>query len=246
MRVGLFVTCVVDLAYPGVGQATVELLRRLGVEVVFPEGQGCCGQMHVNSGHATMAAPMVRSFVDAFAGCDVVVAPSGSCVGSIRHQYGMVAKMTGDAKLLTDVEEMAPRVRELSEFLVYDLGIEDVGATFEHRVAYHPSCHSLRVARVGDAPLRLLANVRGLELVKQRDREGCCGFGGTFALKNSDTSTAMMVDKLDAFEEVDAEYVTSLDTSCLMHLAGGVAKRGAGAGPPMLHLAEILVRTAKR
>lgn len=219
----------------------MEVLRRVGVEVVFPEGQGCCGQMHVNSGHAPMALPMVRSFVGAFADCDVVVVPSGSCAGSLRHQQRMVAQMAGDTALVGQVDALAPRVRELSEYLVHDLGIEDVGATFEHRVAYHPSCHSLRVARVGDAPYRLLRNVRGLELVEQADAEGCCGFGGTFSVKNSATSSAMMVEKLHALEDAGAEYVTSLDASCLMHLGGGLGKSGS----PMrsVHLAEILAGT---
>lgn len=244
MRVGLFITCVGDLAFPDVGRATVEVLHRVGIDVVFPEGQGCCGQMHVNSGYADMALPMVRSFVDAFADCDVVVSPSGSCVGSIRHQHAMVARAAGDEGLMAAVDAVVPRVRELSEFLVYDLGIEDVGASFEHRVAYHPSCHSLRVAKVGDAPYRLLAKVRGLELVEQADREGCCGFGGTFAVKNAETSSAMMVEKIAALDEAGAEYVTSLDASCLMHLGGGLGK--GGSRMRAVHLAQILAGSVDR
>lgn len=242
MRVGLFVTCVADAVMPEVGIATVTVLRRLGVDVVFPRGQGCCGQMHVNSGFAAQAAPMVRSFVDAFRDCDVIVCPSGSCVGSIRHQHRLVAEGVGDAALAADVASTVPRVRELTEFLVDDLGVVDVGATFAHRVAYHPSCHSLRVARVGDRPYRLLAHVRGMELVQQADGEGCCGFGGTFSIKNPDVSTAIMADKLDAFAAAGAEYVTSLDASCLLHLAGGVGRRGRG--PRTVHLAQILAGTA--
>lgn len=243
-RVGLFVTCVGDLAAPEIGRATVEVLRRVGVEVVFPEGQGCCGQMHVNSGYAPMALPMVRSFVDAFADCDVVVVPSGSCAGSIRHQHRLVATMAGDEDLVARVDGLTPRVRELSEFLVHDLGVEDVGAVFAHKVAYHPSCHSLRVAHVGDAPYRLLRGVRGLELVEQSDAEGCCGFGGTFSVKNADTSGAILAEKLAAMADAGAEYVTSLDASCLMHLGGGLARGRSRIRT--VHLAQILAGTVDR
>lgn len=239
--VGLFVTCVADLAFPKVGEATVTLLRKLGVDVVFPEGQGCCGQMHVNSGFADMAAPMVRSFVDAFADVDVIVVPSGSCAGSIRHQHSLVAQRVHDSELEKAVATTVPRVRELTEFLIDDLKLEDVGATFPHRVAYHPSCHSLRVAQVGDRPYRLLRNVRGLELVEQRDATGCCGFGGTFSVKNSEVSTAILDEKMAALEETGAEYVASLDASCLMHIGGGFAKQHSTIRT--VHLAEILAGT---
>jgi len=241
VRVGLFVTCLADLVAPQVGVATVTLLERLGVRVVFPSGQGCCGQMHVNSGFPKMAEPMVRSFVSAFADCDVIVSPSGSCVGSIRHQHSLVARQSGDATLQREVAHTAPRVRELSEFLVDDLGVLDVGAVFPHRVAYHPSCHSLRVARVGDRPYRLLSHVAGLELVEQRDAQGCCGFGGTFSIKNSDVSTAMLEDKMDALSACDPEFVTSLDASCLMHIEGGLSRGGRPIRS--VHLAEILAGT---
>ncbi len=242
MKVGLFVTCVGDAIMPEVGVATVTVLRRLGVDVVFPREQGCCGQMHVNSGFAAQAAPMVRSFVHAFRDCDVIVCPSGSCVGSIRHQHRLVADCVGDASLAADVTSTVPRVRELTELLVDDLGVVDVGATFAHRVAYHPSCHSLRVACVGDRPYQLLAQVRGLELVRQADCNSCCGFGGTFSIKNPDVSTAILADKLDAFVAAGADYVTSLDASCLLHLGGGVGRREKG--PRTVHLAQILAGTA--
>jgi L-lactate dehydrogenase complex protein LldE len=242
MKVGLFVTCLADVVAPEVGIATVTLLRRLGVEVVFPEQQGCCGQMHVNSGYADQAAPMVRSFVEAFADCNLIVSPSGSCVGSIRHQHRLVAEQAGDHDLVGRVEETVPRVRELTEFLVDDLDVTDVGASFAHSVAYHPSCHSLRVARVGDRPYRLLREVRGLHLVEQDDATGCCGFGGTFAVKNSDVSSAILADKLAAFAVAGAEYVTSLDASCLMHLGGGA--RRAASGLRTVHLVQILAGTA--
>ncbi|MCB0905492.1 MAG: (Fe-S)-binding protein, partial [Nocardioidaceae bacterium] len=166
MRVGLMVTCVNDAMFPDAGKATVTLLERLGVEVGFPVGQTCCGQPMVNTGYVAEAVPAVRAFVDAFAAYDTVVVPSGSCAGSVRHQHPMVARRVGDAGLAKAVAEVGPRVHELSEFLVDVLGVMDVGASFPHRVTYHPTCHSLRMVGVGDRPTRLLEAVRGIDLVE--------------------------------------------------------------------------------
>ena len=237
----MFATCVGDVAFPNAIIATVKLLERLGVEVSFPQAQGCCGQMHVNSGFPDLAIPMVRSFAEVFSGCDLIVAPSGSCVGSIRHQMLSVARRSGDESLVSHVQEIVPRVRELTEYLVDDLGLVDVGAVFPHRVAYHPSCHSLRVARVVTRPYDLLRNVQGLELVEQKNADSCCGFGGTFSVKNSDVSSAMLTDKLDAITSSGAEFVTSLDVSCLMQIGGGLAHERSGVRT--VHLAEILAGT---
>lgn len=240
-KVALFATCVGDLAAPSAAIATVILLERLGVEVTFPAGQGCCGQMHVNSGFPEMAVPMARSFADAFEDCDIVVAPSGSCVGSIRHQLKGVAELSGDPTLVKRIEKIVPRVRELTEFIVDDLGLVDVGAQFPYRVAYHPSCHSLRVARVGDRPYRLLAHVKDLQIVEQKNATSCCGFGGTFSVKNSEVSSAMLDDKLDAIRATDAQFVTSLDASCLMQIGGGFSHERSHIRT--VHLAEILAGT---
>src|SRR5579863_9944957 len=196
MRIALFVTCLADGLFSGVGQATVRLLERLGHEVAFPPGQTCCGQMHTNTGYQREALPLVRRYVEVFEDCEVVVVPSGSCTGSVRHQHAMVARRFGDEALARRAEAVAARTYELSELLVDVLGVEDVGAYYPHRVTYHPTCHSLRLLRVGDAPLRLLRAVRGIDLVELPGAEECCGFGGTFALKNVDTSLAMLSDKL--------------------------------------------------
>lgn len=238
MRIALFVTCLVDGLFPQVGRATVTLLERLGHEVVVPAGQTCCGQMHVNTGYAKQAVPIVRNHVRAFEDADVVVTPSGSCAGSIRHQHASIARAAGDDGLAAGAESVASRTYELSELLIDVLGVTDVGATFAHRVTYHPTCHSLRLLRVGDRPVRLLREVRGLELVDLPAAETCCGFGGTFALKNWETSTAMLTDKLDAIGSTAAEYVTAGDASCLMHIGGGLSRTRAHAQP--IHLAEIL------
>jgi len=239
MRVGLFITCLADALYPRVGQATVKLLERLGHEVVFPADQTCCGQMHINTGYVRGARPLVRHHLEVFSASDVdaVVAPSGSCVGSVRHQHA--ALHTGASA--ERAAELASRTYELSEFLVDVLGVTDVGAYYPHRVTYHPTCHSLRLLHVGDRPLRLLRAVRGLELVELPGAEQCCGFGGTFAVKNADTSTAMLTDKMANVLSTHAEVCTAGDASCLMHIGGGLSRLRSGTRT--VHLAEILAST---
>ncbi|MFT7838431.1 (Fe-S)-binding protein [Saccharothrix sp. BKS2] len=241
MRVALFVTCLVDGLFPDVGKATVRLLERLGHEVVVPPAQACCGQMHINTGYAGQALPIVRNHVKAFEHAEVVVVPSGSCAGSVRHQHAAVAREHGDAGLADAAEDTARRTYELSEFLVDVLGVTDVGAYFPHRVTYHPTCHSLRVLRVGDRPLRLLEAVEGIDLVELPAAETCCGFGGTFALKNADTSTAMLADKMSNVISTRAGVLTAGDSSCLMHIGGGLSRLRGGVRP--LHLAQILEHT---
>lgn len=242
MRVGLFVTCLVDGLFPDVGDATVAVLERLGHDVDLPLAQTCCGQMHLNTGYAREALPLVHCHVDAFAGYDAVVAPSGSCVGSVRHQYVPAARAAGDEGLAARAADLAARAYELSEFLVGVLGVTDVGAHYPHRVTYHPTCHSLRLLRVGDAPLRLLRAVGGIDLVELPGAETCCGFGGTFALKNSETSAAMLTDKMRDVLGTRAEVVTAGDSSCLMHLGGGLSRLRSGV--KAVHLAQILASTA--
>jgi len=238
MRVALHVTCLNDALFPDTGKAVVALLRRLGVEVEFPEGQTCCGQPMVNTGYLDEAVPAVRSFVDAFESYDAVVTPSGSCTGSARHQQRIVAERAGDTRLQERVAGLAPRVFELSEFLVDVLGVTDVGASFPHTVTYHPTCHSLRALGVGDRPRRLLEAVHGLTLVDLPGAEQCCGFGGTFAVKNADTSIAMGSDKVRHVRETGAEVLVAGDNSCLMHLGGLLTRQRAGVRT--MHLAEVL------
>jgi L-lactate dehydrogenase complex protein LldE len=242
MRIALFVTCLADTVAPAAARATVQLLERLGHEVVFPREQSCCGQMHVNTGYQRDAVPLVRRHVRVFEGYDVVVAPSGSCVGSVRHQHAVVAAAAGDTRLAARAQDVARRTYELSELLVDVLGVEDVGAYYPHRVTYHPTCHSLRALRVGDKPLRLLRRVRGLHLVELPAAEQCCGFGGTFAVKNADTSAAMLADKMRHVISTGAQVCTAGDASCLLHIGGGLSR--AGSRVRTVHLAEILAATA--
>lgn len=240
MRIALFATCLADALFPDVDIATVTVLERLGHEVVFPPRQTCCGQMHVNTGYLREAVALVRHHVEVFedARCDAVVAPSGSCVGSVRHQHAMVARRAGDEALAARAEAVAARTYELSELLVDVLGVHDVGAHYPHTVTYHPTCHSLRMLRVGDKPLQLLRQVRGLTLVELPMADSCCGFGGTFALKNADTSAAMLADKMASVVSTGAQVCTAGDASCLMHIGGGLSRNGSTVRT--VHLAEIL------
>lgn len=227
-RVALFATCLTDTFFPDTARAVVRLLDRLGCPVEFPPDQTCCGQMHFNTGYRAKAVPLARGVATTFAGYDAVVAPSGSCAGMVRHGY-------------PDLSVPPSPVYELSEFLVDVLGVTDVGAWFPHRVTYHPTCHSLRMLGVGDKPLRLLRAVRGLDLVELPAAESCCGFGGTFALKNSDVSSAMLADKMTSVLGTGADVLTAGDNSCLMHMGGGLSRLRAGVHP--VHLAEILAST---
>ncbi len=242
MRIALFVTCFNDTLFPGTPRAVVELLERLGHAVDFPEEQTCCGQMHANTGYQEEAIPLVRRFVRVFGDRELVVSPSASCVAMVRDQYPRLAELAGDPGLAREVEAIAPRVLELSELLVDRLGVEDVGAVFPHRVTYHPTCHGLRLLRLGDRPYRLLRAVRGLELVELPEATECCGFGGTFAVKNADTSAAMLGDKIARIKDTGAEVCVAADNSCLMHIGGGL-RRGRAGVRTVAHLAEILAST---
>ena len=223
MKVSLFVTCFNDTLFPQTGIAVVELLERLGHEVEFRPEQTCCGQMHMNSGYAAEGRRLAHRTAQVMGGAEHIVCPSASCAGHLREHAGELP------------------VSELCEFLVDVLGVEDVGSAFAGRVAYHPTCHSLRGLRLGERPLRLLGAVRGLELTEIPEADQCCGFGGTFAVKNADVSTAMLEDKLRAIEASGAEVVTAADTSCLMQIGGGLRRRGSAVAT--MHLAEILAAT---
>ena len=223
VRVSLFVTCFNDTLFPHTGRAVVSLLERLGCEVDFPLEQTCCGQMHLNSGYAREGEALARRFARVFDGADAVVTPSASCAGMLRHQLAA---------------DKRPPVHELSEFIVDKLGVEDVGAYFPHRVTYHPTCHSLRELDVGDRPFRLLRAVRGIELVELPEAEECCGFGGTFAIKNAEVSSAILADKVRAVLDTRAEVVCAADNSCLMHIGGALSRQRTGVRTA--HLAEVL------
>ena len=197
--------------------------------------------MHTNTGYGAKALPLVKRYADTFEGYDAVVTPSASCAGSVRHQHPDLAERAGDPQLAGRARAVGHRTYELSEFLVDVLGVEDVGAHYPHRVTYHPTCHSLRLLKVDDKPLRLLRQVRGLDLVELPAAEECCGFGGTFALKNPDVSNAMLADKMRHVQSTAADVCTAVDASCLVHIGGGLSRLRAGTRA--VHLAEILAST---
>jgi L-lactate dehydrogenase complex protein LldE len=230
MKIALFLTCLNDTMFPETGKAMVTLLRRLGHEVDFPMAQTCCGQMHFNTGYRAQARPLARSFAETFRPYDVIVTPSASCAAMIRDWHPKLA-----------ADPVQNRVYELSELLVDVLGLTDVGAYYPHTVTYHPTCHSLRMLRVGDRPLTLLRAVRGLDLAELPDADQCCGFGGTFALKNSDVSSAMGIDKARNVMGSGADRLCAADNSCLMQIGGLLSRTGSTVRT--VHLAEILAST---
>lgn len=247
MKIALFATCIVDAMFPSTAKATVAILERLGHEVVFPVGQACCGQMHVNSGYLKEAIPVVANHVAAFEAesWDIAVAPSASCVASVKDQHPMVARYAHDAALESRAEAIGAKTWELSQLLVDVLGVTDaaaqLGSYFPHRVTYHPSCHGMRLLRLGDRQLDLLRTVEGIELVELPEADQCCGFGGTFSVKNADVSSAMLTDKAANVTSTGAEVCTGGDASCLMHIGGGLSREGSDIRT--LHFAEILAST---
>jgi L-lactate dehydrogenase complex protein LldE len=242
VRVSLFITCYNDTLFPQTGKAVVRVLERLGHEVEFRPAQSCCGQMHWNTGYLREAVPLIRHFVEVFRDADTICVPSSSCVAMIRDHYAKAAREAADARFLAEVESVTARVFEFSEFLVKKLGVEDVGATYPHRVTYHASCHSLRSLHLGEIPFRLLRQVRGLDLVDLEGLDECCGFGGTFAIKNADVSSAMLADKAMNVMKTGAEVCTAVDNSCLMHLYGSLHRQRTFTRTA--HLAEILASEA--
>ena len=238
MRISLFITCYNDTFFPQTGKAVVSVLEKLGHSVEFRPAQTCCGQMHYNTGYQQEALPMMRHFLEVFRDAAVICIPSSSCVAMIRDHYPKMAAASGDAALKLAVKDMLPRIFEFSELLVDHLRVTDVGAFFPHSVALHPSCHSLRSLKLGDRPARLLNRVRGLTLVELEQADECCGFGGTFAIKNADVSIAMLSDKVRCLLNSGAEICAAVDNSCLMHIGGALSRQRTGMR--VLHLAEIL------
>jgi L-lactate dehydrogenase complex protein LldE len=241
MRASLFITCYNDTLFPETGRAVVRLLERLGVKLDFHPQQTCCGQMHANTGFRGEAFSQAKRFIRLYQETETVVIPSSSCVAMMRDQYPGLIEELGSPDLRREFEALLPRVFELSEFLIDKLGVEDVGAYFPHRVTYHASCHGVRALRLGERPYRLLAKVRGMTLLPLDNVDRCCGFGGTFSVKNAEVSSAMLAVKLQDVMASGAEFCTALDNSCLMHLGGAMHRQYAGM--KTIHLAQILAST---
>jgi L-lactate dehydrogenase complex protein LldE len=234
-RVSLFVTCLVDLLYPEVGEATVALLRDQDVEVDFPSAQVCCGQPAFNSGFHEDARKVARSLLDAFDDAEAVVSPSGSCAGMVRTYFPHLFHGTRDE---ARAEELSYKTFELSEFVVDELGRGEIGGRWQGRVTYHDSCHGLRELGLSGQGRRLLQGVEGLELTEMAWPDRCCGFGGTFSLRLPQVATAMADDKVALAEATGADAMVTGDSGCLMHLAGRMHRTGAGLRP--VHLAVLL------
>ena len=241
MKISLFITCYNDTLFPETGKAVVRVLERLGHDVEFREAQTCCGQMHYNTGYQKEALPLMRNFLDVFDGAEIICIPSSSCVAMIRDHYPGMAAKTNDPEIVRRFEAILPRVFEFTELLADKLGVTDVGAFFPHSVTLHPSCHSLRSLDAGDRPAKLLQEVQGIQLLPLPEADQCCGFGGTFAIKNPDVSVAMLSEKTRCVLNTGAEICTAIDNSCLLQINGALSRMRTGIR--CLHLAEILAST---
>ena len=238
VRVALFVTCLGDQFFPQVGESVVNVLRRLDVEVTFNPAQTCCGQPAFNTGYRDEARAVASKVLDLFDDADYVVSPSGSCTSMVRVFYPEL--FAADPDRLRRCHQLRNRFFEFSEFLVNVLKVEDVGASFPHRVTYHDSCHLLRELGVEEQPRKLLRKVRGIDFVEMEGYKVCCGFGGTFAVKFPEVSVAMGQDKLQFATQTDAEYLVANDSGCLMHLAGMIHRQRLPL--KTMHLAEVLAQ----
>jgi L-lactate dehydrogenase complex protein LldE len=238
-RVSLFVTCIVDQLFPGVGLAIADVLERAGCEVGFLEAQTCCAQPAFNSGYRDEAREVARHFIETFRDAETIVAASGSCCTMVSHHYEDLFQ--GDAKMLEEVHRLSSRTYEFSKFLTDELNLDDFGARYDGIVTYHDSCHALRELKVKDGPRRLLSKVKGLTLREMPAAEECCGFGGTFSVKFASVSGGMARTKIDSIESTGADTVVSIDSSCLMQIRGALLR--AGSEIKTLHLAEVLAST---
>jgi len=229
-----------DAIFPRVGEAMIRLLARYGVTLEFPPVQTCCGQPAFNSGYWNEARTTARTIIEAFEDSDFVIAPSGSCTGMIHHYPKL---FENDPSMLDRALALQSKTYEFTQFLVNVLGVTDVGATFRHKVTYHPSCHGTRLMGIKDEPMALMSRVQGLEFVPLPHAEDCCGFGGTFAVKMSDISGAMVNEKSDHVKETEAEVLVGLDMACLMNIAGNLRYRNEPVR--VMHLAELLYEGVK-
>ncbi|WP_078428968.1 (Fe-S)-binding protein [Alkalihalobacterium alkalinitrilicum] len=235
MKVSLFVTCLADVFYPGVGKDTVEILERLNCEVVFPDNQTCCGQPAYNSGYHKEAKDVAKHMIETFASSDYVVSPSGSCVSMI-HEYPHLFK--DDQAWQERAKALVAKTFELTQFIVDVLKIEDVGASLPTKATYHTSCHMTRLLGVKDAPMKLLENVEGLEFASLPNKETCCGFGGTFSVKMVPISEQMVNEKIEHIEETEAEVLIGADCGCLMNIGGRIERQGKPI--KVMHIAQVL------
>lgn len=241
MKVSLFITCLCDVFHSNVGKDTVELLERLGCEVDFPEAQTCCGQPAFNNGYVKQSKKAMQHMMQSFEHADYIVGPSGSCIGMLREYTKVFA---GDKEWEDKAKIFAAKTYELTQFIVDILQVTNVGSTFRGKVTYHPSCHMTRILGVKEAPLILLKNIRGIELIELPMKENCCGFGGTFSVKNADISSEMAREKSLHISDTGANYLVGGDMACLMNISGIMTREGKDV--KVIHIAEILNHHSRR
>ena len=234
--VTLFIQCLVDGIYPEVGEAVVRIFRKLGISLICPTRQTCCGQPAFNAGYRREAAVAAKRFIDIFEAADAIVCPSGSCVTMVRHHYPQLFD-DGDP-WLQRARKVAAKTFELTEYLVDVLGVEDLGARYDGAVTYHDSCHLLRNLRIQSQPRKLLAKISGAEFIEMHDADRCCGFGGSFAVKYADISSAMVADKVNNIIASGADTVVGCDMGCLMNIQGMLNRKGSRI--KTMHIAQIL------
>jgi len=234
--VTLFIQCLVDGIYPEVGEASVAIFRKLGIELTCPTRQTCCGQPAFNSGYLGEARTAARRFIEIFESAQVIVCPSGSCVTMVRHHYPQL--FVDDAAWLQRSQHVAAKTFELSEYLVDILGVDDLGAHFDGVATYHDSCHLLRYLRIKEQPRTLMRKVSGLEFIEMNDSDYCCGFGGSFSFKYADISAAMAEDKVNNIIAAGADAVVGCDMGCLMNIQGMLSRKGSSI--KAMHIAQIL------
>jgi L-lactate dehydrogenase complex protein LldE len=239
--VSMFVPCAVDLFLPEIAESTVTLLRRAGVDPVYHQGQTCCGQPAFNSGYRKEAKAAARHFIEIFGDDEVVVSPSGSCAGTVKFHYPELFK--DEPEWFRRATELATRVYELSQYLVDVLKVEDFGAVFEGKVSFHESCHNLRRLGISDQPRKLLAAVRGAEVVPMNQEDFCCGFGGTFANNYADISESMVQDKVENFLNTGADVLLLSEPGCLLNINGYLSRMHPHK--KARHLASFLAENMK-
>lgn len=235
MKVSLFITCVCDMFSPEVGKDTVELLEKVGCDVDFPTAQTCCGQPAYNSGYLESSKKGMIQIMKAFKHSEYIVGPSGSCIGMIKA-YPDIFK--GDARWEQLAIETANKAYEITQFLVEVIQVTDIKSNFKGRVTYHPSCHMTRILGVKDAPKILMNQIDGLELIELDNQEDCCGFGGTFAVKNNVISEEMVKEKSSHITATEADYLVGGDMGCLMNIGGRMSREGKAI--KVVHITEIL------
>ena len=236
MKVQLFIPCYIDQLYPQTGRNTLEILEKVGCEVIYNPNQTCCGQPAFNSGYWGESKALAEKFFNDYNPNIPIVSPSGSCTGFIKRHYAKL--FANEAEILALCDTVSSNLFELSDFLCNQLKIVDLGAVFPHKVTLHRSCSSIREYGLTDEPERLLSHVKGLELIEMEESTTCCGFGGTFAIKQTDISTAMVAKKVEYALATGAEYIVGTEASCLMNITSYCQKQGLPIRG--IHLADIL------